>query len=79
MGSLIKGKASRLPAEEALAYLLKSRLIRAVYEGNKTPFGLDMEFSRMQNRVDTLNYKAQLDMAEIVHQRRVIDCLMEGK
>lgn len=79
MGSMINGKASRLPAEEALAYLLKSRLIRAVYEGKKSPLALDMEFSRLQSKVDTLTYKAQLDMSEIVYQRRVIDYLMEGK
>lgn len=61
-----------------LEYLLMSEWIRKVHNGEMTPKDLDTKISSLQKEVRELKHLRQLDMAQIVEQRRQIAFLMEG-
>ena len=63
---------------DMLEYLLMSENIKEVVNGEMTPEELDKMISDLRKQVKELTHLHQLDMAEIVNQRRQIDCLMGG-
>lgn len=63
---------------DMLEYLLMSENIKEVVNGEMTPEELDKMISDLRKQVKELTQLHQLDMAEIVNQRRQIDCLMGG-
>lgn len=62
-----------------LGELLKSDTIQLVYHGKYTPKDLDNAIKNMKKKIVELEHLHQLDMAEIVTQRRQIDFLVERK
>lgn len=63
---------------DMLEYLLMSENIKEVVNGEMTPEELDKMISDLRKQVQELTHIHQLDMAEIVNQRRKIECLMGG-
>lgn len=65
--------------DSRLEYLLLSEWIQKVDKGEITPKDLDSKIASLQKEIRELKHIRQLDMAQIVEQRRQIDFLMEGK
>lgn len=63
---------------DLLEYLLLSENIKDVVNGKIKPADLDRMISNLRKQVQELTHIHQLDMAEIVEQRRQIDFLMGG-
>lgn len=63
---------------DLLEYLLLSENIKDVVNGKIKPADLDRMISNLRKQVQELTHIHQLDMAEIVAQRRQIDFLMGG-
>lgn len=63
---------------DMLEYLLMSENIKEVVNGEMTPAELDKMVADLRKKVEELTHVHQLDMAEIVEQRRQIDFLMGG-
>lgn len=63
---------------DLLEYLLLSENIKDVVNGKIKPAELDRMILDLRKQVQELTHVHQLDMAEIVEQRRQIDFLMGG-
>ena len=63
---------------QMLEYLEGSETIMLVVNGKYTPKDLDNCIRNMKKRIRELEHLHQLDMAQIVEQRRQIDFLMCG-
>lgn len=63
---------------DMLEYLLMSENIKEVVNGEMTPAELDKMVADLRKKVEELTQIHQLDMAEIMNQRRKIECLMGG-
>ena len=60
---------------EMLEFLKQSETIQLVISGKYTPKDLDSALRNMKKRIRELEHIRQLDMAQIVEQRRQIEML----
>lgn len=63
---------------EMLDYLKQSETVQLIIDGKYTPKDLDSCIRNMKKRICELEHIRQMDMAQIVEQRRQIDFLMGG-